>query len=252
MDDPDLAPLAFHNGPNGHRIAYRHRPGQGPTLVFLPGYMSDMSGSKAQAVLADAAARGRGCLLLDYSGCGQSEGPFAEGTLSRWRDEVVALILALDLPRVVLCGSSMGGWLMLLVAQALPDRVAALVGIAAAPDFTAWGTSAAQQAELAAGRTVFDPNPYGPEPTPTHPAFWRDGQANRQLDGEIAFAGPVRLLHGQRDADVPWELSLRLAAALRSADVQVTLVKDGDHRLSRPADIALILRTIDALPGTPA
>ena len=142
----------------------------------------------------------------------------------------------------------MGGWLMLLVALAIPDRVAALVGIAAAPDFTDWGYTADQKAQLASGETVFEPNPYGPEPTPTFSAFWRDGQAQRLLDSPIALACPVRLLHGQADSDVPWQTALRLAQALRSADVQVTLVKDGDHRLSREVDIALLLRTVAALP----
>ncbi len=139
----------------------------------------------------------------------------------------------------------MGGWLMLLAARELGARVAALVGIAAAPDFTEWGYDAAQKARLAAGETLRLANPYGPEPTPVHPAFWADGQARRLLESEIPFDGPVRLLHGQDDADVPPEVSLRLAAALRSLDVQVTLVKGGDHRLSRDQDIARLLRTVD-------
>ena len=120
--------------------------------------------------------------------------------------------------------------------------------IAPAPDFTRWGYTEEQRSKLAAGETIHEPNPYGPEPTPTHPGFWADGQAQRLLGGEIALTCPVRLLHGQRDADVPWDLSLQLAERLRSADVQVTLIKDGDHRLSRDADIALLLRTIAALP----
>jgi len=148
----------------------------------------------------------------------------------------------------VLIGSSMGGWLMLMVAEALGRRVRALVGIAAAPDFTDWGFAPTQKAELVSGNMILEDNPYGPEPTPTHPGFWADGEANRQLDREIPFDGPVRLLHGQEDADVPWQTALRLAGALRSADVQVTLIKDGDHRLSRDEDIALLLRTLEALP----
>ncbi len=238
----------FHSLTGGQRIAFRHAAGTGPALVFLPGYMSDMAGGKATAVFDWAAEQGRECLLLDYSGCGESSGQFADGTLSRWRDEVLALIAAQCAARVVLIGSSMGGWLMLLAALAIPDRVAALVGIAAAPDFTEWGRSEADKARLAAGETVFDANPYGPEPTPMHAAFWADGQASRLLGAEIALDCPVRLLHGQADPDVPWELSLRLAEALRSADVQVTLVKDGDHRLSRESDIALLLRSIAELP----
>ena len=233
--------------PDGRRMAYRHDPGAEPAIVFLPGYMSDMAGAKAQAVAAWARAAGRGCLLFDYTGCGQSEGRFADGTLSGWRDEVIALIDHCGLRRVVLVGSSMGGWLMLLLAQALGDRVAGLVGIAAAPDFTDWSRSDAHKAALAAGETVFEANPYGPEPTPMYPAFWADGQARRVLDAPIGFAGPVRLIHGQRDDDVPWALSLRLAERMHSADVQVHLVKDGDHRLSREDDIALLVAVIARL-----
>ena len=242
-----MTKVRFHPLPDGRRIAFRHSEGAGPTLVFLPGYMSDMAGSKACAVIDWAVRQGRDCLLLDYSGCGESDGEFTEGTLSRWRDEVCALIAAHCPGQVVLIGSSMGGWLMLLVALQIPDRIAALVGIAAAPDFTAWGFSDEQQAELLAGETVFEENAYGPQPTPTFAGFWADGQSNLLLGTEIAIDCPVRLLHGQQDPDVPWEVTLRLAKALRSADVQVTLVKDGDHRLSRESDIALLLRTLAAL-----
>ncbi|WP_310534745.1 alpha/beta hydrolase [Novosphingobium sp.] len=243
MEEP-----AFFTMSDGRRIAHRSIAGTGPALVFLPGYMSDMSGSKATAVFDWAVREGRACLLLDYSGCGESEGDFADGTLTRWRDEVLALIDALVAGPVVLIGSSMGGWLMVLVALAVPERVAAFVGIAAAPDFTDWGYDAAQKAVLRAGQPVFEANPNGPESTPTYPVFWVDGETNRLLESAIALSCPVRLLHGQADADVPFETSLRLAHALHSADVQVTLIKDGDHRVSRDDDIALLLRTIAALP----
>jgi pimeloyl-ACP methyl ester carboxylesterase len=122
---------------------------------------------------------------------------------------------------------------MLLAAAALGERVAALVGIAAAPDFTEWGVTTAERADLERGDTVLQDNPYGPEPTPIHAGFWRDAQAQRVLGNQIALDCPVRLLHGQRDEDVPFEISLRLAERLRSEDVQATLIKDGDHRLSR-------------------
>lgn len=233
----------------GRRIAFRHRAADrgAPTLVFLPGYMSDMSGGKATALFDWAREQDRGCLLLDYSGCGESEGDFADGTLSRWRDEVLALIDHCGTGRVVLIGSSMGGWLMLPVALALGERVAGLVGIAAAPDFTQWGFDDAQKARLAKGETVFEDNPYGPEPTPTHPAFWQDGQAQRLLDDSILVDAPVRLLHGLQDTDVPPAISHQLAERLRSPDVHLTLIKDGDHRLSREQDIALLLRVIASL-----
>ena len=235
--------------PSGERMAYRYLPGAGPVIVFLPGYMSDMAGGKAQAVMAWAKAEGRACLLLDYTGLGQSEGVFAEKSLSLWRDEVAALVQGLGIEQAVLCGSSMGGWLMLLVAEALGGEVKALVGLAPAPDFTDWGYDEAQKAQMARGETLFQDNPYGPEPTPTYARFWADGQRLLLLARGIAFDGPVRLIHGQADPDVPWTVSIKLAAALRSADVQVTLIKDGDHRLSRPADIALLLRTLAELGG---
>ncbi len=248
-----MSDIQFHtmtDSPYGNRrIAFRFTAGSGPALVFLPGYKSDMAGGKACALFDWAKARGRACLLLDYSGCGMSDGEFADGTLSRWREEVLALVAAQCPGPVVLIGSSMGGWLMLLSALAIPGQVAGLVGIAPAPDFTDWGTDEADKAKLAAGETIFEENPYGPEPTPTHPGFWADGQANRLLDREIALDCPVRLLHGQCDPDVPCDVSLRLAAALRSADVQTVLIKDGDHRLSRDADLALLLRTVAALPA---
>lgn len=242
-----MTDTAHHTMPDGTRIALRHIDGAGPTIVFLPGYMSDMAGGKATAVFEWAREQGRGCLLLDYSGCGMSEGAFADGTLSKWRNEVVTLVEARVDGPVMLVGSSMGGWLMLLVAERLGARVAGLVGIAAAPDFTTWGFSEADKARLAAGETVLEDSAYGPEPTPTHPGFWADGQASLRLDRPIALDCPVRLIHGQRDADVPWGVSLQLADRLRSDDIQVVLVKDGDHRLSRDADIALLIRTVATL-----
>ncbi|OCC23898.1 alpha/beta hydrolase [Croceicoccus estronivorus] len=245
----------FHIMADGRRIAYRSTPdsagGDAPALVFLPGYMSDMAGGKATALFDWAKAQGRACLLLDYSGCGESDGDFADGTLSRWREEVLDLIAAtLPEKKIALIGSSMGGWLMLLVGRSLGDRLAALVGIAAAPDFTTWGKSQDEQTRLAAGEIIYEDNPYGPEPTPTHPGFWQDGQARLQLEREIPLDCPVRLIHGQCDADVPWEIALRTAERLRSRDVQIIFVKDGEHRFSRDSDINLILRTVAALPGT--
>lgn len=238
MQKTRMQELAYHEMPDGRRIAYRHATGGGPTLVFLPGYMSDMAGGKATALFEEAKARGRACLLLDYSGCGESSGEFAEGSLSRWRDEVLVLIDACVTGPVLLVGSSMGGWLMLLVAEKLGDRLAGIIGIAPAPDFTRWGYSEDQRSSLAAGETIYEDNPYGPEPTPTHARFFADAEQKLRLDREIAIDCPVSLLHGQRDADVPWEISLKLAAALRSDTVQVVLTKDGDHRLSREEDIA--------------
>lgn len=237
----------FLSRADGLRLAYAHRAGTGPTIVFLPGYMSDMEGSKALALDRWAAEHGRAMLRLDYSGCGASEGAFEDGTLGIWRDDVLHLIDTLTEGPLLLVGSSMGGWLMLLVALARAERVAGLVGIAAAPDFTKWGFDDVDKARLAAEGRIAEPSDYGDQPYVTTLGFWKSGQANRLLDGVIALDCPVRLLHGQADPDVPWAISLRLAAALRSADVQTILVKDGDHRLSREADIARLIATVASL-----
>lgn len=235
-----MTALLHHTLYDGRRVAFRYTHGRGPCLVFLPGYMSDMSGSKATALFAEAQEKGRACLLLDYSGCGQSDGDFAEGMLSAWRDEVLALVACYVSGPVLLVGSSMGGWLMLLVAEHLKHRLAGMIGIAPAPDFTRWGYTAEQRAALAAGETIYEPNPYGPEPTPTHAKFFADAECHLRLESMIDLPCPVRLLHGKADPDVPFDISLRLKAAFGSADVQVTLVEDGDHRLSRPGDIDLL------------
>lgn len=230
------------------RIAFRHTTGGGPAIVFLPGYMSDMAGGKATAVFDHCRRQGQECLLLDYSGCGESDGDFADGSLGTWREEVVSLVeTQVKSERIVIVGSSMGGWLMLLAGLALGKRLAGLVGIASAPDFSDWGYNAEQKAKLHAGETVYEDSDYGYGPMPTHAKFWRDAEQNRLLEGTIDLTCPVRLLHGQDDTDVPAETSLRLAEALASDDVQVTLVKGGDHRLSRESDIALLLNTIDTL-----
>jgi pimeloyl-ACP methyl ester carboxylesterase len=238
---------AFHARPDGLRLAYDLRDGRGPTIVFLPGYASDMAGAKAVALDGWAADRGRAMLRFDYSGCGESEGRFEDGTLTRWRDDALALIDGLSAGPLVLVGSSMGGWIALLVAQARPERIAAFVGIAAAPDFTDWGFAQDEKMKILSEGRLERPSDYG-APLVTTRAFWQSGEAHRLLQAEIAIDCPVRLLHGQRDPDVPWHHSTHLASRLRSADVQTILSKDGDHRLSRPQDLALLTATIASLP----
>ena len=232
------------------RLAFHHTRGRAPTVLFLPGYASDMGGAKALALEAWAKARGQAFLRLDYAGCGASEGTFAEQTLADWLGDVLAAIDELVEGPAVLVGSSMGGWLMLLAARARPERVAGLVGVAAAPDFTDWGFSTDEKMALLRDGELRRANPYGPEPTLYTRAFWSSGEASRVLGGAIPFDGPVRLLHGQRDADVPWHHSPHLAGLLTSGDVQTWLVKDGDHRLSRDADIALLIRAVEDVVGT--
>ncbi|HLZ78397.1 MAG TPA: alpha/beta hydrolase [Sphingomonas sp.] len=238
----------FHESSNGTRLAFRLREGRGPALLFLPGYASDMMGTKADA-LDDWAARTRHAMLrFDYSGTGESEGAFEEGTLARWRDDALAMVDASE-GDLVLVGSSMGGWLMLLVALARPDRVRALIGIAAAPDFSDWGYSADEKTRISRDGRIEQPSPYG-APMLTTKAFWDSAEALKLLGGPIAFDGPVRLIQGEADADVPAWVAGRIAALVRSADVQTILVKDGDHRLSRPQDLALLLRTVESLMET--
>lgn len=231
--------------PQRPRLAYHLTEGAGPTIVFLPGYASDMTGTKALALEAWAKAAGRAFLRFDYAGCGASEGAFEEQSLTGWRDDALAMIdHAVEGP-VVLVGSSMGGWIMLLAALARPERVAAMVGIAAAPDFTDCGFSQEEKLYILQHGRLERPNPYGPQPTVYTRRFWQAGEANRLMHGPIALDMPVRLIHGQRDPDVPWAQSVRLAELLRSDDVHVALVKGGDHRLSREEDIALLIRTVE-------
>ncbi|SFS04836.1 alpha/beta fold hydrolase [Sphingomonas jatrophae] len=232
---------------DGLALAYAHRPGTGPTLVFLPGYRSDMQGSKALALDAWAAEQGRAVLRLDYAGNGASGGAFEDGTLESWRDDALFLIDRLTHGPLILVGSSMGGWIALLVALARPDRVAGLVGIAAAPDFTEWSFDAERRATLLRDGRLAEPSPYSDKPTVTTRAFWESGQRNLLLGSAIPIRAPVRLLQGQADAEVPWQIALRLAESLAGDDVRLTLVKDGDHRLSRAQDIALLIETIAEL-----
>lgn len=244
-------PPSFLARTDGVRLAYRFAEGAGPLLVFLPGYGSDMEGGKAQAVFAHARAQGQACLLLDYSGCGSSEGRFELGTLDIWRDDALMLIHHVwPQGDIVPIGSSMGGWLAMLLALKMPGRVDGLIGIAAAPDFTDWGFTDKQKAALQTYGRIIEPSDYDEGGMVTTLAFWRSGEANRLLEKEIPLECPVRFLHGQADDVVPWQIATRAAERLNSKDVQLLLVKDGDHRLSREADIRLLLGLIDGLLAT--
>jgi pimeloyl-ACP methyl ester carboxylesterase len=236
-------------GPRGDSLAFLRSAGSGPALVWLCGFGSDMAGTKAEALHRWADGAGRAFLRFDYSGCGRSAGAFEEGTVGRWRDDALAMIDSASEGPLVLIGSSMGGWIALLAALARPDRVKALVLIAPAPDFTErlmWPEldEAARAAILQQGRWL-RPSDYG-EPQPITRALIEDGRTHLLLGGPIAFDGPVRILHGQADPDVPWGLSLELAERLTSEDVRVTFVKSGDHRLSTPQDLALLTATVAA------
>ena len=239
--------LSHFDAGGGRTLAYRHRDGRGPAIVFLPGYMSDMDGTKALALDAWAASEGRAMLRFDYGGCGSSPGQFEAQSLADWRNDTLAIIDGVVEEQVVLVGSSMGGWLMLLVALAWPEKVAGLVGIAAAPDFTGWGFSQEEKLAILRDGRIEQPSAYGDKPYVTSRTFWQSGEALRLLHAPIAIDCPVRLLHGQADPDVSWTYSLELMKQLRSADVQACFIKDGDHRLSRPGDLALLIATVATL-----
>lgn len=240
--------MMYLERPGRPRIAYHRTQGRGPTVVFLPGYASDMSGTKAVAVEEWARERGRAALRFDYVGCGESGGAFEDQALADWRDDVLAMIDLVGEP-VVLVGSSMGGWIMLLAALARPAQVIGMVGIAPAPDFTDWGFSDAQKMALLSDGRIEEHSDYSDQPTVTTRTFWQSGEANRLMHGTISIDVPTRLVQGQRDPDVPWERTVRLGGLIAGDDVQTWLIKDGDHRLSRPQDIAMILRAIDDVSG---
>ena len=236
---------------DGATIAYHFTPGKSPGVVFLTGFMSDMDGAKALALQAWAGARGRAFLRFDYTGHGASSGEFADGTIGRWADDAVWVLDRVAEGPQVLVGSSMGGWIMLLAAMARPDRVAGLLGIAAAPDFTEdlmakMLTPKARRA-LARDGLVMVPNDYGEAPYPISMTLIEEARDHMLLGSEIPIDCPVRLIHGVEDTDVPWETSQRLSVSLKSDDVEVILVKDGDHRLSEDRDLARLTSVLETL-----
>ena len=235
---------------DGVRIAYHRTPGASPGLVFLGGFASDMDGSKARALEAYAHARGRAFLRFDYQGHGHSSGRFVDGTIGQWRDDALSALDRLTEGPQVLVGSSMGGWIMLLAALARPERVAGLVGIAAAPDFTEelmWGRMTAQQQREVEDKGVWHmPSDYG-DPVPVTHQLIGEGRKHRLLGAPIEVGCPVRLLQGTADAEVPAEWALKLQAALTSEDVEATLVKDADHRMSSERDLQRLRDTLDRL-----
>jgi len=247
LSAPQLLPLAA-----GERLAFHHLPGAAPGLLFCGGYTSDMSGTKALALESHCRERGRAFTRFDYRGHGASSGRFIDGTIGAWRDDALAIVDQVTQGPLIVAGSSMGGWIMLLLALARPERVRALVGVAAAPDFTEDlvlpGATEEQRRDLERQGFWLQPSAYGP-PYPVTKALIEDGRRRLLLRGPIAIDCPVHLLHGQRDPDVPWQTALRLAERLRSEDVTIELVKAGDHRLSTDADIARITGAIDRLSG---
>ncbi len=239
--------------PDGNTVAYCRLAGREPTVVFLGGFRSDMTGTKAMALEAWARQTGRAYLRFDYLGHGQSSGRFEDGTIGRWLDDSLVSIDRLTSGRLVLVGSSMGGWLALLAALARRERMAGLVLIAAAPDFTERmllkGLSPEDRLKLERDGRLERPSQYSPEPSVFTWRLIEEGRNHLVLDKPLVLPCPVRLLHGQSDPDVPWEYSLQIARHIEAPDVATTFVKGGDHRLSTPADIARLVAVVEELAG---
>ncbi len=236
---------------DGANIAYYRIPGKSPGVVFLTGFKSDMTGGKALALEDLCLRRGQAFLRFDYSGHGASGGAFEDGTIGEWAGDAIAALDELSEGPQVLVGSSMGGWIMLLAALARSERIAGLVGTAAAPDFTEDlmpdEFSAEQKSQLESQGFTEVPNCYDDEPYKITQALLDDGRDHLLLRSEIPLDCPVRLIHGTSDEDVPWQTSQKIADRLRSSDVEILFVKNGDHRLSEPHDLERLWRTVERL-----
>lgn len=243
-----MIPISFLQTAD-EKLAYKyHDRGDQPTIMFLPGYSSDMSGTKAQYLEELALEKGWGYLSLDYSGHGQSSGQFIDGTIGKWTKNVQDVIHHTHAQNLILVGSSMGGWIMLLTTMALPDRIKGLVGIAAAPDFTEnqiWNvmTSEQQEAFKGQGRMVV-PSEYTAQGLTITYQLIDEARRHLLLQDAINICVPVRLIHGMLDEDIPPSHALKLMEQLKSPDVQAILIKDGDHRLSNPDQLKLLADTI--------
>jgi pimeloyl-ACP methyl ester carboxylesterase len=237
--------------PDGRKIAYRLTEGELPGVVFLGGFRSDMTGTKAVALEEHCRRRGQRFLRFDYTGHGRSSGNFMQGTISGWKQDAIDIIDDKAPGPNILVGSSMGGWIMLLVALERQAEVAGLLGIASAPDFThaliEREFNAEQKKQLREEGVVYVPDCYGSAPFPITRALIEDGNRNLLLDKPLNLAVPVRLIHGMKDEDVPWQVSAALAECLESTDVTVNLVKNAGHRLSDPGQLQLLAHTLDEL-----
>jgi pimeloyl-ACP methyl ester carboxylesterase len=235
----------------GLQIAFERQVGAQPTFVWLGGFKSDMAGTKAEALAGWAEARGQGFVRFDYTGHGHSSGRFEDGTISRWLSDALAMIDARTEGPLVLVGSSMGGWLALLAARARPTRVSGLILIAPAADMTErlmWAgfSNEVRREMLETGRWA-RPSAYDPEPYVITRALIEDGRRHLIMDAPILISGPVRILQGGRDPDVPEAHVRALAGLMESPDLRFDLIADGDHRLSRPQDLTKLIGLAEEL-----
>jgi pimeloyl-ACP methyl ester carboxylesterase len=242
-------PPAFLNQPNGMRLAYRQVKGDGPTVIWCGGLKSDMLGSKAEFLAQWAQQNKRDYIRFDYFGHGESDGDFTDGTISQWAADILTIIDTLCDGKAILIGSSMGGWASLLAAIDRKDRVAAMVLINPAPDFTEkltrakWGE--AEEKALAEQGVVYEPSGYD-EPYAYSKVLMEDGKARQILDAPIALSCPIRILQGAEDSVVPPDHSRLIIDAVQSEDVTYILVKGGDHSLSREQDLKLLAENLES------
>ena len=250
MTGSDTNPEYLRTG-HGRRIAFRRIDGKGPGIVFLGGFRSDMTGTKALHLETWARRSGRAFLRFDYSGHGMSSEAFEDGCIGDWAEDALAVLSELTEGPQIAVGSSMGGWIALLLARQVPDRLAGLVGIAAAPDFTEdgirAGLSASERMELEGRGYIERPSEYSDEPEVITCRLMDDGKRNLVLRSPLVLDMPVRLLHGTDDADVDMSVPIRLLGHVRSPDMQLTLVKGADHRFSQPENLAMIVAAIQSV-----
>lgn len=236
---------------DGRRLTYHLTEGKLPCVIFMGGFKSDMTGSKALALESLCQQRGQRFIRFDYTGHGQSSGNFRDGTIGSWQQDVLDVIDTLGSDNNILVGSSMGAWQMLLAAKARSEKVMALVGIASAPDFTEkliWEQFSLEQKQTMSEQgEVLLPSCYGEDPYPITKQLIEDGRKHLLLNSLIPINVPVRLIHGLKDEDVPWQFSVRLAECLASNDVQVHYIKNGGHRLSEPEHLEILCKTVKNL-----
>lgn len=247
-----MQPTSYTRNAKGIDLAYRHHPGREPGVLFLPGFKSDMHGSKATALWQWCEQQGMACTLCDYSGHGMSGGVFEDGCITDWLADAVTVWQETGAGACIIVGSSMGGWLALLLARNHPEAAHAVVTLAAAPDFTEklmWDVASEdQRAELMANGRYAIANCYEDQaPYIITRKLIEDGRNHLLLQGSIAVRCPIRMLHGTADADVPWQFSAQALQQVESADARLTLLKDGDHRLSTPEHLALLCAVVGEL-----
>ena len=246
MDDKSLPAANMIDGPNGP-LAYLRQEGRGPGLLWLGGYASDMRGSKAEAIAAHAANVGQACTRFDYTGHGESSGDFEEGTISAWAADAAYILTAVTDGPQLLIGSSMGGWIAGLLARAHPEKIAGLVLLAPAPDFTEglplrW--TEAQRETLERDGRLAIPSDYDDTEMVYTKRLIEDGATRRVLTSPLSIAGPVRILQGMKDDAVPWQYAVQYGEHIQSPDITTLLIKDGDHRLSSDENIARLIVTV--------